>query len=69
MAEEVKNDKQQAEKPIDKMTVAELREVLKKEAPDMTGLSGMKKAQILEAIKETRGVKDKEPAVEEPAAE
>ena len=34
MAEEVKNDEQQAEKSIEKMTVAELREALKKEAPE-----------------------------------
>jgi hypothetical protein len=72
MAEEVKNDEQQVEKPINKMTVAELREVLKKEAPDMTGLSGMKKDQLLEAVKEARGVKDEkaeEPVAEEPVAE
>ena len=59
MAEEVKNDEQQAEKPLDKMTVAELREVLKKEVPDITGVTGMKKDQLLEALKEVRGIKDK----------
>ena len=62
MAEEVKNGEQQDEKPIDKMTVAELREVLKKEAPDITGVSGMKKDQLLEAIKEARVTKDETPA-------
>ena len=62
MAEEVKNDEQQAEKPLDKMTVAELREALKKEVPDITGVTGMKKDQLLEALKEVRGVKDKTPA-------
>lgn len=61
MAEEVKKDEQQAEKPLDKMTVVELREALKKEAPDITGVTGMKKDQLLEAIKETRGIKDKPP--------
>ena len=64
MAEEVKNDEQQAEKPLDKMTVAELREALKKELPDMTGLSSMKKDQLLEAIKEARNSEDETPAKE-----
>ena len=64
MAEEVKNDKQQAEKPLDKMTVAELREALKKELPDMTGLSSMKKDQLLEAIKEARNSENETPAKE-----
>ena len=64
MAEEVKNDEPQAEKPLDKMTVAELREALKKELPDMTGLSSMKKDQLLEAIKEARNSEDETPAKE-----
>ena len=59
MAEEVKNDEQQAEKPLDKMTVVDLREALKKDAPDITGVTGMKKDQLLEALKEVRGIKDK----------
>ena len=64
MAEDVKNDEQQAEKPLDKMTVAELREALKKELPDMTGLSSMKKDQLLEAIKEARNSENETPAKE-----
>jgi len=64
MAEDVKNDEQQAEKPLDKMTVAELREALKKELPDMTGLSSMKKDQLLKAIKEARNSEDETPAKE-----
>ena len=64
MAEEVKKEEQQAEKPLDKMTVAELREALKKELPDMTGLSSMKKDQLLEAIKEARNSEDETPAKE-----
>ena len=59
MAEEVKNDEQQAEKPLDKMTVVELRAALKEDAPDITGVTGMKKDQLLEALKEVRGIKDK----------
>ena len=64
MAEDVKNDDLQAEKPLDKMTVAELREALKKELPDMTGLSSMKKDQLLEAIKEARNSENETPAKE-----
>jgi hypothetical protein len=62
MAEEVKNDKQQTEKPLDKMTVVELREAAKKEIPDIKGVSGMKKDQLLAAVKEARGIKDEKPA-------
>jgi hypothetical protein len=62
MAEEVKNDKQQTEKPLDKMTVVELREAAKKEIPDIKGVSGMKKDQLLTAVKEARGIKDEKPA-------
>ena len=63
MAEEVKNDEQQIEeKPLDKMTVVELREAVKQEIPDITGVSGMKKDQLLETLKEARGIKDEPPA-------
>jgi hypothetical protein len=62
MAAEVKNDEQQTEKPLDKMTVVELREVAKAEIPDITGVTGMKKGQLLEAVKEARGIKAETPA-------
>lgn len=62
MAEDVKNDEKQAEKPLDKMTVVELRELAKEEIPGITGVTGMKKDQLLEAIKEARGIKDEAPA-------
>jgi hypothetical protein len=62
MAEEVKNDKQQTEKALDKMTVVELREAAKEEIPDIKGVSGMKKDQLLAAMKEARGIKDEKPA-------
>ena len=62
MAEEVKNDEQQAEKPLDKMTVVELREVAKEEISGIIGVTGMKKEELLEAIKEARGIKDETPA-------
>jgi hypothetical protein len=62
MAEDVKKDEKQAEKPLDKMTVVELREVAKEEIPDITGVTGMKKDQLLQAIKEARNIKDEAPA-------
>jgi len=62
MAEEVKNDEQQTEKPLDKMTVVELREAAKEEIPDIKGVTGMKKDELLAALKEARGIKDETPA-------
>jgi hypothetical protein len=62
MAEDVKSDEKQAAKPLDKMTVVELRELAKEEIPGITGVTGMKKDQLLEAIKEARGIKDETPA-------
>ncbi len=43
------------DKPLDKMTVTELREVAK-EIPEITGVHGMKKAELLAAIQEAKGV-------------
>jgi hypothetical protein len=62
MAEDVKSDEKLAAKPLDKMTVVELRELAKEEIPGITGVTGMKKDQLLEAIKEARGIKDETPA-------
>jgi ABC-type uncharacterized transport system ATPase subunit len=62
MAEDVKKGEKQADKPLDKMTVVELREVAKEEIPGITGVTGMKKDQLLEAIKEARGIKEETPA-------
>jgi hypothetical protein len=62
MAEDVKSEEKQAVKPLDKMTVVELREVVKEEIPGITGVTGMKKDRLLEAIKEARGIKDETPA-------
>jgi MinD-like ATPase involved in chromosome partitioning or flagellar assembly len=45
------------EKPLDKMTVKELREVAK-EIPDIVGVHGMNKGDLLSAIKESRGIKE-----------
>lgn len=46
--------KKMLDKPLDKMTVTELREVAK-EIPGITGVHGMKKAELLAAIRETNG--------------
>lgn len=68
MEEEVKNEEVQEEhkeapeegKPLDKMTAPELREIAK-EIPGVEGVHAMKKDQLLEIIKEYRGIKDETP--------
>ena len=45
------------EKPLEKMTVKELREMAK-EISGITGVHGMKKDELLVAIKEAKGIKD-----------
>jgi hypothetical protein len=62
MAEDVTKDEQQTEKPLDKMTVVELREAAKAEIPDVKGVTGMKKDQLLEILKEARGIVEEAPA-------
>jgi hypothetical protein len=47
-----------AEKPLDKMTVKELREIALT-VPDLTGVHGMNKQDLLSAIKAHRGIADK----------
>ena len=59
----VKDEQKQAEKPLDKMTVVELREAAKEEIPDITGVTGMKKEQLLEIIKEARNIQDEAPVM------
>jgi hypothetical protein len=66
MAEKEKKDEQQTEKPLDKMTVVELREIAK-QIPDVTGVSGMKKDQLLAIVKEARGMEEEKPAKKKPA--
>ena len=44
-------------KALEKMTVKDLRE-LAKDIPGVVGVSGMKKEEVLAAIKEARGIKD-----------
>jgi hypothetical protein len=62
MAEDVKKEEKQTEKPLDKMTVVELREIAKEEIPGITGVTGMKKEDLLLAVKDARGIKDEAPA-------
>jgi protein-arginine kinase activator protein McsA len=45
------------EKQLDKMTVLELREIAK-EIPDVTGVTAMKKDQLLSIIKKHRGIEE-----------
>jgi hypothetical protein len=45
------------EKPLEKMTVKELREMAK-DIPGITGVHGMKKEELLSALKETKGIKE-----------
>lgn len=65
MSEEKKTDEHKDEHKekhtLDKMTVVELREVAK-EIPGVTGVTGMKKDQLLEIVKKHRGIEDEKPA-------
>lgn len=49
--------KEFTEKPLNKMTVTELREIAK-EIPGITGVHGMKKPELLVAIKAAKGIVD-----------
>ncbi len=48
-------EKETKEKPLDKMTVKDLREIAK-EIPDITGVHGMNKAELLDAIEKAKGI-------------
>jgi len=45
------------EKPLEKMTVTDLREMAK-EIPEITGVHGMKKEELIVAIKKSKGIAD-----------
>ena len=49
--------KEQKEKPLDKMTVKDLREMAKV-IPEITGVHGMNKAELITSIKKAKGIKD-----------
>lgn len=61
-AEETKEkaSKDEKEKPLDKMTVKELREIAL-EIPGISGVHAMKKEELLVAVKEDRGIVDEAP--------
>jgi len=44
-------------KPLEKMTVTDLREMAK-EIPEITGVHGMKKEELIAAIKKSKGIAD-----------
>ena len=48
-------EKQVKEKPLEKMTAKELRD-LAKEIPEITGAHGMNKAELVSAVKAARGI-------------
>ncbi|MBW2054557.1 MAG: Rho termination factor N-terminal domain-containing protein [Deltaproteobacteria bacterium] len=50
-----KKKKETKEKPLEKMTAKELREV-GKQIPEITGVYGMNKAELVSAIKKARGI-------------
>ncbi|MBW2247316.1 MAG: Rho termination factor N-terminal domain-containing protein [Deltaproteobacteria bacterium] len=50
-----KKEKKTKEKPLEKMTAKELREV-GKQIPEITGVYGMNKAELVSAIKKARGI-------------
>ena len=45
------------EKPLEKMTVTDLREMAK-EIPEIAGVHGMKKDELIDAIKKAKGIVD-----------
>ncbi len=49
--------KEVKEKPLEKMTAKELRE-LGKQIPEITGVHGMNKAELISAIKKARGIQE-----------
>ncbi len=61
--EEKKEEQAVPEKPLDKMTVVELREFALAKDLGISGVHAMKKEELLPAIKEALGIKDEEPAV------
>ena len=54
-----KEKQEKKEKPLDRMTAKELREVAL-EIPEITGVHGMNKAELLAGIKKARGIVDEQ---------
>jgi hypothetical protein len=60
MAEEVKKKEHSEEKPLEKMTVKELK-AMALQFPRTTSVYDMKKEELIAFIKEAKGIKDEEP--------
>ena len=56
-SEKTEESKKSDEKPLDKMTVKELKEVAK-DIPEIIGVHGMNKPDLLTAIKKSRGIEE-----------
>ncbi len=52
-----KKEKQVKEKPLEKLTAPELREIAR-QLPEVTGASGMNKAELISTIKKARGLEE-----------
>jgi len=61
MSDQTQEKEAQQEKPLDKMTAKELRE-LASGMDEITGAHGMKKDELLAAIKKAKGIEDTMPA-------
>jgi hypothetical protein len=61
MAEESTKKAPHEEKPLDKLTVKELREIAMK-IPHTVAVSDMKKEELIAFIKESKGIKEEAPA-------
>ena len=61
MTEETKKKEPHKEKPLEKMTVKELREIAL-EIPHAQAVHDMKKEEIITFIREARGIRDEAPA-------
>ena len=59
-----KKKKEVKAKPLEKMTAKELRE-LGKEIPEITGVYGMNKAELISAIKKARGIIEESPKMKD----
>ncbi len=60
--------KAEKEKPLDKMTAKELREVAA-EIPEIIGVHGMNKEELLTGIKKARGIADDKPGKKKKSGE
>lgn len=57
---EIKEKENKEEKTLDKMTVSDLKAIAK-EIPGVTGVTAMKKEELLTIVKEHRGIEEEKP--------